>query len=159
MSKVVAVHSSDPTYGDPYEGVFYMKPPFERVDVERHAEQSGRRWVKQMATQGLVMTATPALRGPFDFMHTERRSMDDGRADEQEFVLLGWFKRDRPLILPMDEIARRRELALRYGLRPDVPVVTHHGEPAPKRGTVLADEMAEYHDPSGLNEAGLKEAS
>lgn len=148
MSKLVAVHSSDPKYGDPYEGVFFMQPPYDRADVRQHADQSGRRWVKKMAGGGLVMTEAPKLRGPFPFTHTERHDMTETHYDEDEYVIVGWFKRDRPLILSMEEIEHRRELALRYGYSPEAPMLTGRGDLTPKRGKTVADEMDEYREAS-----------
>lgn len=154
MSKMVAVWSSDPTYGDPYEGVFYMRPPYTREQLELQAEQKGRRWGKHMASRGFLMTAAPRLTGPFGFRHVDRHSLEETRRDEDEFVFVAWYRRDKPLLLSTDEIERRRELAGRYGITPAAPV--RDGNPpinAPR--PVMVDEMGTYADPAGRDHAGM----
>ncbi len=151
---MVAVWSSDPTYGDPFEGVFYMRPPYSREQLELQAEQKGRRWATSMASKGFVMTAAPRLTGPFSFLQVNRHSLDETRRDEDEFVFVAWYRRSKPLLLSTDEIERRRVLARRYGITPNAPV--RDGSPpinAPR--PVMADEMGAYVDPAGRDHAGM----
>jgi hypothetical protein len=154
VSKVVAVWHSDPEYGDPYEGVFYMKPPYTREQFAQMAYQMGVRWTKSKADGGLVMTAKPKVIGPLPYEDTRRHDLSENHREDDEFVLVGWFKRDKPLLLTTDEIERRRELALRYGYTPNVPVLTGSSDPTSGLAATVADEMGEYRDPAGLDEQG-----
>ena len=153
MSKIVAVWHSDPRYGDPYEGVFYMRPPYTREQLERQAEQKGRTWAKRMAGGGLVMTAAPKLAGPLGFRHVDRHDLGETRREDDEYVFVAWYRRDKPLLLTTDEIERRRSLAARYGITPEAPV--RDGNPTPGVRPVMASEMGDYIDPSGRDESGL----
>jgi hypothetical protein len=159
VSKLVAVWHSDPKYGDPYEGVFYMKPPYTSDQFAQQAYQKGQAWVKLKATAGLVMTTKPRVSGPHRFGDVDRHDLDETHREDDEYVIVGWFKRNKPLLLSTDEIERRRELALRYGYSPNAPVLTGRSDPTSgAAAAVVADEMGEYRDPTGRDEAGHREA-
>lgn len=152
MSKTVAVWSSDPKFGDPYEGVFYMKPPYGPDALRDEWQERGRQWGKMKHAAGLNMTTKPRLVGPIKFEDNRRHDLSETRREDDEWVLVAWFKRDMPLILSTEEVERRRVLAERYGHSPRLP---HRGDlqPAGVQSTI-ADEMAEYRDPHGRDEAG-----
>lgn len=156
MSKLVAVWSSDPTYGDPYEGVFYMKPPYHSDQLLANAENRTGRWVKKMALGGMKLTTRPDLRGPFKFGSTERRDMSEDRREDDEWVIVAWYKREKPIEITTEEYDRRRQLALRYGMTPRDPAITHREnlQPLGVVATPKADEMGTYIDPSGRDASG-----
>lgn len=156
MSKLVSVWHSDPKWGDPFEGVFYMEPPYTREQLSLHAETKGRDWSKSMAGRGFVMTAPPRLVGPHGFRDPDRHDLSEDRRGHDEYVFIAWYRRDRPQLLTMNQAEERHLLARRYGIMPSLPA---RGNDPPARireaATVLADEMSAYRDPGGRDEAGM----
>ena len=152
---LVAVWHSDPRFGDPYEGVFHMQPPYTTEDVKLQWQQKGRAWAKGKADGGLVMTTKPRLLGPFVFGHTQRHDLGEDHRGEDEYVIVAWFKRDRPIIINSDEVEYRRSLAQRYGITPQLPTKGRDPVLAGVRSN-MADEYGPYIDPDGRDEQGMK---
>lgn len=152
---LVTVWRGDPTYGNPCEGVFYMEPPYTYEQFERHARDRAKRWRDAMAAKGQTQTSKFDVKGPFAFLEVERRDLSPEHEGDDEFVLVAWFKSDKPEVLPMGEIEDRRLMAQRYGIEPPQPL--RHGEMPARVTPLVADEMNEYRDPHGLTEAGLAE--
>ena len=152
---LVAVWHSDPTHGDPYEGVFHMKPPYTTEQVMTQWQQKGRPWAQAKDKAGLVITTKPRLLGPFVFTHAQRHDLGEDHREDDEYVIVAWFKRDRPLVMTTDEIEQRRVLAMRYGHEPMLPVKGKDPVLAGVRSNV-ADEYGEYRDPDGRDEQGMK---
>jgi len=152
---LVAVWHSDPRWGDPYEGVFHMKPPYTTEDVKQQWQQKGRPWAKGKAKAGLVMTTKPRLLGPFTFVHTQRHDLGEDHREDDEYVIVAWFKRDKPLILSSDEVEKRHTMAQRYGLAPHLPTKGRDPVLTGVRSNV-ADEYGPYSDPDGRDEQGMK---
>ena len=156
MSKLVTVYRGHPRYGSPMEGVFYMEPPYVYDQFETHSRQMAKRWLSGMP-DSVHQTSKFDVKGPFRFLDVGRRDLSPEHEGDDEWVLIAWFKDDKPEILPMGEIEDRRLMAQRYGYRPPAPLL--RDEPAPKLTPIMADEMGEYRDPNGLTEAGLVEGS
>jgi len=158
MTKLVQVWSGDPTYGSPKEGVFYMERPYTPEQWDEHVWNRAKRWNTALRAKGMIQTTGFDIKGPFAFLDVGRRDMSHEHEGDDEWVLIGWFKRadGKPGIVSMSEIEDRREMAKRYGLVPAEPI---RGEVAPKPVLLVADEMGEYNDPNHLNEAGIAEES
>ncbi len=156
MTKLVQVWSGDPTYGNAREGVFYMEPPYNYDQFSTHSRQMAKRWVDGML-DSMHQTSKFKIEGPFRFLDVGRRDMSPEHEGDDEWVLIAWFKNDKPELLPMGEVEDRRLLAQRYGIYPPEPL--RYGDPVAKVTPLMADEMDEYMDPNGLNEAGVLEES
>ncbi len=156
MTKLVQVWSGDPTYGNAREGVFYMEPPYVYGQFKTHAHQMAKRWTGNMP-DSVKQTSKFKVEGPFRFLDVGRRDLSPEHEGDDEWVLIAWFKDDNPTFLPIGEIEDRRLLAQRYGLKPPEPL--RYGEPVARVTPLVADEMDEYMDPNGLNEAGVLEES
>ena len=152
---LVAVWHSDPRWGDPYEGVFHMKPPYTTEQVKQQWQQKGRPWAKAKAESGFVMTTKPRLLGPFVFGHVQRHDLGEDHRDEDEYVIVVWFKRERPVLLATDAIEQRRVLAQRYGHAPALPTKGRDPVLSGARSN-MADEFDPYSDPDGRDEQGMK---
>jgi hypothetical protein len=150
---LVKVWDSNPTFGDPFEGVFYMEPPYSYEQFERHARDRAKRWIERMAGRGYGQHSRFKVQGPFQFLDVGRRDLTPEREGDDEWVLVAWFKRDRPEILPLGEIEDRRLMAQRYGITPPEPL--RRSDPTPGVRALEASELGAYRDPHGLNEAGL----
>ena len=154
---LVAVWHSHPKWGDPMEGVFYMERPYTPAMRDLAFENRGVMWLKSQSARGFRPTTRPQFVGPFDFEHKGRHDLSENRRGHDEFVIIAWFKREKPEVLPVDEIDMRRQLAQRYGLTPPEPV-RYMDTPTPGVSLPWVDEFGPYRDPNGLNEAGVPDA-
>ncbi len=157
MSQLVAVWHSDPTWGDPFEGVFWMESGYSNAQLAVHAENRAKRWFDWRESQGNIATTRPALHGPLHFEHTARHDLSEDHRGDDEFVFVAWFKKDKPDVLTVGEVEDRRLMAQRYGVFPPAPL--RRLDPLSGVRHVVADEFGNYIDPWGLTEAGLKETS
>ncbi len=151
----VEVWHSDPKFGDPKEGVFYLDSPTPaQLDKARRDKQ--HIWLETMESGGYFCTTPIKLFGPFDFYHPDRHDLSPGeKAGQLEYVLSAWFRKDRPETISTDEADMRRQLALRYGKVPPEPVRWDKGEPTPGVAKTVTDEFAPYIDPHDHDEQGL----
>ena len=152
----VEVWHSNPEFGDPYEGVFHMEPPYTDETLDRKSRESVTRWIDTQSKNGLTLTTKVQVRGTLIYTHPERHDLSEEHKGDDEFVCVAWFKRERPIILTSDEVAMRRELAIHHGFAPIEP---SHWTQDPTVGYAapIADEMDEYTDPSGRDAQGLIE--
>lgn len=151
---LVAVWHSDPTYGDPKEGVFYLEPPYTDTQREQVTRLKTQTWMDRMSERAKLTTKI-VCRGPLNFNHPDRHDMGTERAGMDEYVLAAWWRPFQPEILPTDEIDRRRQLAERYGIQPSEPIRWDKGEPDAGVALPFADEYGPYVDPEGRDEAGV----
>lgn len=155
---LVAIWHSHPKWGDPKEGVFYMEPPYTVDQLEREKAKRGVQWLNYLTGRGFIPTTRPEFKGPFGFEDVGRHDFGENRRGDDEYVIVCWFKRDKPEVLPVDEIDTRRQLAMRYGDVPPEPV-RYMDTPKPGVNRPWADEFGTYRDPNGLNEAGVPDGN
>ena len=151
---LVSIWHSDPRWGDPKEGTFYMEPPYSEEMCDRACEDRGRLWLRMMVEEQRYPTTRLQFRGPLDYTHQDRHDLSPERGGMDEYVVTAWFKRDKPEVLTVDEIEARREMIQRFGLNPPEPV-RYMNDPVPGVSLPMADEFGAYADPHGLNEAGV----
>src|SRR3990167_10866372 len=93
---LVAVWHSDPRWGDPMEGVFFMQRPYSPAMRDLAFERKGVQWLRSQEGRGLHPTTAPQFRGPYAFEHALRHDLSENRRGDDEYVIMAWFKKDRP---------------------------------------------------------------
>lgn len=111
----VAVYSSDPTFGDPEEFVFYLTPPYTPEAVEAKRKDMEKRWVEVLDKQGKDLRSEIQMSGPYGFFDDDRADLSDHHRGDDEFLLRAWFRMRSPLIVGADVIDMWHQLRRETG--------------------------------------------
>ena len=111
----VAVYSSNPKFGDPYEFVFYLEPPYRPEMLDRKRKAMVKLWVETKGKQGLDLRTVIKFTGPYNFFQDDRVDLDEKHRGDHEFQLKAWFRRRHPLILDADVIDKWMQDRAEFG--------------------------------------------
>jgi hypothetical protein len=152
---LVEVWHSDPQYGDPKEGIFFLDAEATPQQVDKVRREKHHIWVDRMEQGGYHATTQVQYLGPYTFRDPKRHDLSPEKSYLLEYILTAYFKRDRPETITTDEADRRRQLAAKYGLPARDPVRWDKGEPTPGITPTQASEHTSYVDPNNRDEQGL----
>ena len=90
----------------------------DRLEFERVVRANFERWTGWRRSRGWeVVPGTLKLDGPQDV--PVERSGDEGEEDMRLYVFLAKFKRTTPLYVGLDDVLELRDMAERYGVKPN----------------------------------------
>lgn len=125
----VRIHESDPVYGDPYEFVFYLEPPYSAEALEKKRVAMCKLWIATLEKRGQKLTTPIQFSGPYSFRHDERVDLGDKHQGDAEFQLKAMFKREKPLVVASGVVDMWTERRERFGYETYRPTPLIDGDP------------------------------